>query len=86
MPVYIATLSGCECTPIPDMVFRADDMVSAVMHCQEKLAVIRLKATEAKVELHEDVSIMSISETEFELLDDAGIESVVGFWKETVKN
>ena len=85
MPVYIATLSGCECTPVPDMVFRAEDMVDAVMQCQEKLEVMRVKALEAKVETCCDLSITSIDEATFELMDDVGIESVVGFWKEVVK-
>lgn len=86
MPVYVATLHICECHPIPDMCFRADDMISAVMECQEKLEVIHRKAAECKVELHDDISIVSISEADFELFDDAGIESVVDFWKETVKS
>jgi hypothetical protein len=67
------------------MVFRADDMVSAVMTCQEKLEVIRSKAAECKVELHSDITIESIGEVDFELMDDVGIESVVGFWKDVVK-
>jgi len=85
MPVYIATLSGCECTPVPDMVFRADDMVSAVMQCQEKLEVMRCKALEAKVDTCCDLSIESIEIADFELMDEVGIESVVGFWKDVVK-
>lgn len=85
MPIYIATLSSCDCTPIPEMVFRAEDMVSAVMTCQEKLEVIRTKAVEAKVELHGSISVISISEADFELFDEAGIEDVVSFWKEVVE-
>lgn len=43
MPVYIAKFNDCECFPVPDMAFRADDMVSAVMLCQEKLDLIHAK-------------------------------------------
>jgi hypothetical protein len=67
------------------MVFRADDMVSAVMQCQEKLEVMRCKAVEAGIETCCDLSITSIDEATFELMDDVGIESVVEFWKDTVK-
>lgn len=86
MPAYIATLTGCDCNPIPDMVFRADDMISAVMTCQEKLDGLNAKALEAKLEPCCEISIMEIRQAEFELFDDAGIESVVEFWKETVKS
>ena len=85
MPIYIATLHGCEFTPVPDMVFRAEDMVSAVMTCQEKLETIRCKALEAKIDTCCDLSIESIGEVDFELMDDVGIESVVSFWKDVVK-
>jgi hypothetical protein len=84
MPVYIATLSSCDCTPIPDMCFRADDMISAVMECQGKVSAIYAKASEAKIELHDDISIVSITEADFELMDDVGIDCLVDFWKETV--
>lgn len=86
MPIYIASLSGCECTPVPDMVFRADDMVSAVMQCQEKLEVIRCKALEFEIDTCCDLKIQSIDEATFELMDDVGIESVVEFWKDVVKH
>lgn len=85
MPIYIVTLSGCENTPIPDLIFRADDMVSAVMQAQEKIEVLRCKAIEADVEMCCDLSIQSIGTAPFELMDDVGIESVVEFWKEVVK-
>lgn len=85
MPTYVAQLSSCDCTPIPDMVFRADDMVSAVMTCQEKLDAINRKAEEKKIALHEDLSILSLSEADFELFDDEGVENVVSFWTATVE-
>ncbi len=84
MPVYIATINGCEATPVPDMVFRADDMISAVMQAQEKLEVMRCKALEAKVRTCCDLSLGGINEATFELMDDVGIESVVEFWKDVV--
>lgn len=61
-------------------------MISAVMMCQEKIGVIQAKATEAKIKLHDDISIVSINETEdLELFDETGIESVVDFWKVVVE-
>jgi len=86
MPIYIASLRGCESTPVPDFVFRAEDMVSAVMLCQEKLEVLRCKALEAKVETCCDLAIQSIDEATFELMDDVGIETVVSVWKELVNS
>lgn len=86
MPVYIATLHICDCHPIPDMILRADDMISAVMQCQEKIEALHAKATEAKVELHDDISIISINEAEdLDLFDEVGIESVIDFWKVVVE-
>jgi hypothetical protein len=55
------------------------------MQCQEKLEVMRCKALEAKVDTCCDLSIESIGEVDFELMDDTGIESVVEFWKDVVK-
>lgn len=81
MPVYIAKFNDCECFPVPDMAFRADDMVSAVMLCQEKLSLIHAKCEKHDVELHSDITIEGIEEVGFELMDEAGIESVVDFWK-----
>lgn len=84
MPVYIAKFDSCDCTPVPDMAFRADDMVSAVMQCREKLDVFRAKAAEAHIELHGDITIEAIEEVGFELMDEVGIEGVVEFWKDVV--
>lgn len=81
MPVYIAKFNACDCQPVPDMAFRADDMVSAVMLCQEKLASFHAKSVAAGLELHDDITIEGIEEVGFELMDDAGIESVVEFWE-----
>lgn len=86
MPVYIATLNICDCHPIPDMILRADDMISAVMMCQEKIGVINEKASAARIELHDDISIVSINEAEdLDLFDDVGIEELVDFWKVVVE-
>lgn len=82
MPIYIAKFEACDCTPVPDMVFRADNMVSAVMQCQETLNSINAKALAAHVELHDEIRIEAIEEVGFEIMDDEGIESVVKFWKE----
>ena len=54
------------------------------MQAQEKLEVMRCKAVEAKVDTCCDLSIESIEEVGFELMDDRGIESVVEFWKEVI--
>jgi hypothetical protein len=67
------------------MAIRAENMVSAVMQAQEKLEVIQQKAEEAHVDMCCDLSIESIGEVDFELMDDVGIESVVEFWKDVVK-
>jgi hypothetical protein len=84
MPIYIAELSSCDCTPVPDMAFRADDMVSAVMVCQEKIEVLRQRAKECKIEMHDGIEVVGIQLAEFELMDDEGIESVVDFWQAVV--
>jgi hypothetical protein len=55
------------------------------MQAQEKLEVIQQKAEEAHVDMCCDLSIESIGEVDFELMDDVGIESVVEFWKDVVK-
>lgn len=85
MPVYIAKFNTCDCTPIPDMAFRADDMVSAVMTCQEKMGTMLEKSSAAKVDICCGITIEAIEEVDFELMDEVGIESVVEFWKDVVK-
>ena len=86
MPLYLATFSSCDCTPVPDMVFRADDIVSAVIECQDKIEMIRRKAKEAKVELHSDITLVGLNEGDnMEFMDELGIDSLVDFWKEVVE-
>jgi signal recognition particle receptor subunit beta len=87
MPVFIAKFESCDCTPSPDMVVRADDMVSAVMKCQETLEKIHTMAAGSKVDLHDAPTISAIEEMfGMELMDEEGISDVVGFWKDVVKS
>ena len=85
MPIYMVSFNACDCSPVPDMAIRAENMVSAVMQAQEKLEAIQQKADEAHVDMCCDLSIESIGEVGFELMDDVGIESVVEFWRDVVK-
>ena len=85
MPIYMVSFNTCDCSPVPDMAIRAENMVSAVMQAQEKLEVIQQQAEEAHVDMCCDLSIESIGEVDFELMDEVGIESVVEFWKDVVK-
>jgi hypothetical protein len=83
MPTYIAKLDSCDCTPVPDFVFRADNMVSAVMKCQETLEQIHKLASGSKVEIHNEPTISSIEEMGgLEIMDEVGISEMVEFWKE----
>lgn len=86
MPIYVAKLNSCECTPVPDFVFRADDMVSAVMKCQETLEKIHEMVAGSKVELHDEPTISAIEEMfGMELMDEEGINDMVEFWKDVSK-
>jgi hypothetical protein len=58
-------------------------MVSAVMLCQEQLDLLLTKAE--KLDLHHEIRIDAIEQMGFELMDAAGIESIVEFWKELAK-
>ena len=84
MPVYIAKFDTCDCCPLPDMAFRADNMVSAVMLCQDTLNSITSKAQDSRVDLHGEITIEAIEEVSFELMDETGISEVVEFWKEVL--
>lgn len=87
MPVYVAKLESCECTPVPDFIFRADDMVSAVMKCQETLEKIHSMVSGSKVELHREPTISAIEEMfDMELMDEQGVVDTVDIWKEVVGN
>jgi len=86
MPIYVAKLDSCDCTPVPDFVFRADDMVSAVMKCQETLEKIHSMVAGSKVELHTAPTITGIEEMfGMDLMDEEGITDMVEFWKEVVE-
>ncbi len=84
MPVYIVSFGGCACRPTPDFALRADDMVSAVMKCHEKLHEMQ-NASEKLHEGHNDLMIEAISVADFELMDDEGIAEVVELWKDLEK-
>jgi hypothetical protein len=82
MPVYIATFDACDCTPVPDMAFRADNMVSAVMQCQEMLEKIAKLAAGSKLELHSEPTISGIEEMGgLELMDEECINDMLQVWK-----
>ncbi len=83
MPIYVATLDSCDSIPTPDFIFRADNMVSAVMKCQEALEKAQGLAEGTKVVKHDLPVIKSIDEVDgIELMDDEGITDMVALWKE----
>jgi hypothetical protein len=84
MPIYIAKLNSCDCcSPVPDFIFRADDMVSAVMNCQEVLVKVREMTIDTAVEPHEDPTISCVEEMfGMELMDEEGISDMVEMWKD----
>lgn len=82
MPVFVAKFDSFDCIPIPDFIFRAEDMVSAVIKWQETLDSIHKLTAE-----HHDVpTIEAIEQTPFEIMDDEGINDVVEFLKECVES
>jgi hypothetical protein len=81
MPIFVAKFDSCDCIPIPDFVFRADDMVSAVIKCQDVLDSLEKIIGDA----HSIPTIDAIEQMGFEIMDEEGVNDVIEFLKEMVE-
>jgi len=82
MPVFVAKFESCDCIPIPDFILRAENMVSAVIKCQETLERIHKMTGDS----HDEPTIDAIEQMPFEIMDEEGINDVVEFLKECVES
>lgn len=81
MPIFVAKFDSCDCIPIPDFVFRAENMVSAVIKCQEVLDRMEKEIGDA----HSAPTIDGIEQMGFEIMDEEGINDVIEFLKVMVE-
>ncbi len=82
MSIYVAKLSSCECcAPVPDFIFRADNIVSAVMKAHEALEGMNQRAEKANLD-HDEPEITAIEEMfGVEIMDEQGLAEVVEVWE-----
>jgi hypothetical protein len=81
MPIFVAKFDSCDCIPIPDFVFRADDMVSAVIKCQEVLDRLEKEIKDS----HSIPTIDAIEQMPFEIMDEEGVSDVLEFLRDCVE-
>ena len=81
MPIFVAKFDSCDCIPVPDFVLRAENMVSAVIKCQEVLDRLEKEIGDA----HSVPTIDAIEQMPFEIMDEEGVNDVLEFLKECVE-